>query len=340
MHIFQVRYRYLYIFLLGTYSYLNIKFTEGDSLFDFPVSDITLIVSVFFLVLGVWEGNRIIGSLLYQKPKGKYQYGPLVKHFLISILWVIIPAFIGTIVINQFFELSSQFAPLRLMIGFTFRINLFLHCINAINFYRKQGNDYQLEAERFKKERAEAQFDALRKQINPHFLFNSFNVLSTLVYTDADMAAKFIDQLSQVYRYLLKNQDNKLVRLEEELDFLDAYIYLMKIRFQENLHIENGIKEEAKHRYIAPATLQLLIENAIKHNEVSKRSPLTISLNNVNGHLVVENNIQLKDQKEESSNVGLNNIKNRYSFISEGNPVVVQSDEKFVVKIPLINVEE
>ncbi|MEL7002326.1 MAG: histidine kinase [Bacteroidota bacterium] len=319
---------------------MNIKFTEGDSLFDFPVGELPLIASVFILVLGVWEGNKLIGHFVYGNPDPKYQYGPLIKHFLISIVWVLALSFAGSMLISLFFEVPSKVSEVKLMIGFTFRITLFLHCINAINYYRKQGNDYQIEAERFKKESAEAQFDALRKQINPHFLFNSFNVLSTLVYQNADTAAKFIDQLSQVYRYLLKNQDNRLVKLNEELDFLQAYIYLMKIRFQENLRIENKIDAQSNHKYIAPAALQLLIENAIKHNEVSKRSPLTISLYNMNGHLVVENNIQLKDQQEESSNVGLNNIINRYSFISKEDPVIVKTDDKFTVKIPLINVEE
>lgn len=340
MHIFQARYRYLYIFLLGLYSYLNIKFTEGDSLFDFPVGDLPLILFVFFLVLSIWEGNRALGHFIYQQPDNRYQYRPLIKHFLISILWVLLLSFLSNLLVSAFFEIPSGSSELKLMIGFTFRINLFLHCINAINYYRKQGNDYQIEAERFKKESAEAQFDALRKQINPHFLFNSFNVLSTLVYQDADTAAKFIDQLSQVYRYLLKNQESKLVRLNEEMDFLEAYIYLMKIRFQDNLRIENTVDDQSSQKYIAPAALQLLIENAIKHNEVSKRSPLTISLYNENGHLIVENNIQLKDQQEESSNVGLNNIINRYTFISKENPVIVKSNGKFTVKIPLIDVEE
>ena len=340
MQIFQARYRYLYIFLLGAYSYLNIKWTGGDSLFDFPVGELSLIAFIFCLVVAIWEGNRIIGSFIYERANQKYQYGPLIKHFLSSVGWVLLLSLIGSFVVSLFFELPGDSSHLKLMIGFTFRINLFLHCINAINYYRKQGNDYQIEAERFKKQSAEAQFDALRKQINPHFLFNSFNVLSTLVYQDADTAAKFIDQLSQVYRYLLKNQDNKLVKLEEELRFLDAYIYLMKIRFRENLQIDQSIDDSSTQHYIAPAALQLLIENAIKHNEVSKRSPLSISLFNNNGYLVVENNIQLKDQKEESSNVGLNNIINRYAFISKDKAVEVDSDEKFTVKIPLIDVEE
>lgn len=328
------------MFLLGTYSFLNIKFTEGDTLFDFPIGDLGLVSCVFLFVVFIWEANNILGHFLYNQPAQKYSYKPLVSHFVLSVLWVLVLSFVVSISLPFFIELPEDTSVLNLMIGFNFRINLFLHCINAIGYYRKQGNDYQIEAERFKKESAEAQFDALRKQINPHFLFNSFNVLSTLVYQDAKTASKFVDELSQVYRYLLKNQDNKLVRLEEELNFLEAYIFLMKIRFQENLQIENSIDELSKRKYIAPSTLQLLLENAIKHNEVSKRAPLTISLYQVEEYLVIENNIQLKEQAEESAHVGLKNIINRYSFLSKDNPVIVKPNGKFTVKIPLIDVQE
>ena len=267
------------------------------------------------------------------------RHRPLVLHFLIATAWIVVLSLIGYLLTDQI-AVMTTIATFKLMIGFNFRINLFLHCINAIVYYRKQGHDFQIEAERFKKRSAEAQFDALRKQVNPHFLFNSFNVLSTLIYQDPDVASKFVEQLSKVYRYLLKNQENRLVKLDEELNFLEAYTYLMKIRFRDNLLIENEIEERSKEQYIAPAALQLLIENAIKHNEVSRKSPLSIKLYSNNGHLVVENNIQLKEQKVESSNVGLNNIVNRYSFLSKENPVIVNSNGKFTVKLPLIQVEE
>lgn len=342
MSIFQAKYRYIYIFILSLYSYLNIKFTESDSLFEGQVAEINLVTAILIFVTLIWEGNRLLVRFIYKEDLNGKKHRSLIVHFLVSIAWIVIISFLGDLLLGPLFSLEGNFAnTLKLMIGFNFRINLFLHCINAIVYYRKQGHDYQIEAERFKKQSAEAQFDALRKQVNPHFLFNSFNVLSSLIYQDQETASKFVDQLSKVYRYLLKNQDNKLVKLEEELNFLEAYIYLMKIRFRDNLIIENSITPESRSQYIAPSALQLLIENAIKHNEVSRKSPLAIRLyNNQMGHIVIENNIQLKEQQEESSNVGLNNIVNRYSFLSKENPVIVNSNGKFTVKIPLINVEE
>lgn len=339
MSIFQTKYRYIYILLLSVYSYLNIKFTEGDVLFNEHINDLGLAAIILGFVILIWEGNRLLSIRIQDKSSPKSRHRPLVLLFLIATVWIGIISLLGFLVTDLIVVTTSS-ATFKLMIGFNFRINLFLHCINAIVYYRKQGHDFQIEAERFKKRSAEAQFDALRKQVNPHFLFNSFNVLSTLIYQDPDVAAKFVEQLSKVYRYLLKNQDNRLVKLEEELNFLDAYTYLMKIRFRDNIIIENSIEDHSRQQYIAPSALQLLIENAIKHNEVSRRSPLSIKLYSNNGHLVVENNIQLKEQKVESSNVGLNNIVNRYSFLSKENPVIVNSNGVFTVKIPLIKVEE
>lgn len=131
-----------------------------------------------------------------------------------------------------------------------------------------------------------------------------------------------------------------MVKLKEEMKFLEAYLYLMKTRFRDSLVINNEVSAEDSNKFIAPSTLQLLIENAIKHNEVSKNSPLSIDIYQSNGHLVVENSIKLKEQEVESSYVGLANIKNRYAFLSDENPLIIHSNGKFTVKIPLIEVEE
>ena len=335
---FQVKYRFLYILALGLYSYFNLKFTEGDSLVNIPVSDLTFLGFILFFVVGIWEGNRILARIADRVKPGKLPYGELITHFFLSLVFVVLISLMGSL-LEQVVSGHTQ-SHLKLILGFNFRINLFLHCINAIFYYRNRMEDLRLEAERFKKQTAEAQFDALSKQLNPHFLFNSFNVLSTLVDQDPGTAQKFINQLSGVYRYLLRNQDNKLVKLEEEMRFLESYIYLMKIRFRESLIINNQIGQQDFNKYIAPSTLQLLIENAIKHNEVSRYAPLSIDIYRSNSHVVVENSIRLKEQEVESSYVGLNNIKSRYAFLSDENPLIIHSNGKFTVKIPLIEVED
>jgi two-component system, LytTR family, sensor kinase len=229
---------------------------------------------------------------------------------------------------------------LTLLMAFGFRVNLFLNCLNAIVYYMNQLKKTQLEAEQLKKISIEAQFEALRNQINPHFLFNCFNVLSTLVYKDADTSAKFIAQLSTVYRYLLFNQEKKVVPLRDELEFLEAYLFLLKIRFGENLVVENRISHDGEKFFMAPAVLQMLIENAIKHNVVSKKNPLHIRLFSENGWIVVSNTLQEKEVKELSTQVGLRNIMSRYLFLSHEEVQILKNGEEFTVKIPLLQVEE
>ena len=198
----------------------------------------------------------------------------------------------------------------------------------------------QIEAEQLKKISIEAQFESLRNQINPHFLFNCFNVLSTLVYRDADTSAKFILQLSSVYRYLLYNQEKKVVPLADELVFLNAYIFLLEIRFGKNIQVENKVREEDTLAFVAPAVLQMLIENAIKHNIVSQRDPLKIRLFSGDGWIYVSNNLQEKRVKEPSTQVGIKNILERYGFLSDRRVEIEKTTSEFTVKIPLLNVAE
>lgn len=336
---FGIKSRYLYILLLGTYSYLNIKFTEGDSLFEFAVPDYILFGLILLLVFLIWEGNRFLAKMLRKIPSRR-TYAPLIRHFASSVLVILLLSGLMTLSIHSLLQFDASWIAFKLLLGFNFRVNLFLHSINAIIFYHNQLREVQLQSERFKKESAEAKFVSLRNQVNPHFLFNSLNVLSNLVYKDADTSNQFIEQLSEVYRYLLKNQEKKLVRLQEELAFIESYIFLIKIRFQENLIIEQKFESEALQDYVAPSSLQLLIENAIKHNEVSRKQPLTIRIYNEEGYVVVENNIQLKAQKSEGNQVGLENIRSRYEFLGQEDPVIVRQNGSFMVKIPLIKVEE
>jgi len=334
---FSVRYRYLYILLLSVYSYLNILFTEGDRLFGYELNPILFFSTLLLIVILVWECNRFLSNFILS-PNRNFKIHPLIILFVASVIAVSIIATFITLMFEIYYPgVESHFQlTYKLTLGFSFRINLFLHCLNAIYFFLNKFKDAQFEAEALKKSTAEARFEALRNQINPHFLFNSFNTLASLVYKDADASSKFVEQLSTVYRYLLNNQQNKVVRLSTELAFIDAYIYLLKIRFQENLIIEKNLSEHLFDTYIAPSTLQLLIENAIKHNVVSKKNPLSINIFEEDKHIVVQNNIQLKDVKEESTNIGLNNIRSRYDYLCGKDALIVNSEEVFTVKVPII----
>ncbi|WP_185152592.1 sensor histidine kinase [Fulvivirga aurantia] len=256
---------------------------------------------------------------------------------MLSVIYLIILSGLTTVSFSFIYPNYDLGLTFKLMIGFTFRVNLFLHCINAIVFFLSQYKKAQLESEQLKKMHAEAKFQALRNQINPHFLFNSFNVLATLVHKDPNTSSKFIEQLSDVYRYLLYNQENQLVTIKEEIEFLKSYIYLLKIRFGENLKVILDLNDTLDDKYIVPASLQMLIENAIKHNVVSKKDPLCIKIYNNDNYLVVENSKNLKKVKEPSSRLGLKNIKDRYKFLSEHHALIIKSNGSFKVKIPILD---
>ncbi|NPD47661.1 MULTISPECIES: sensor histidine kinase [unclassified Lentimicrobium] len=193
------------------------------------------------------------------------------------------------------------------------------------------------ELERFKKKNAEYRFELLRSQLNPHFLFNSLNTLSSLVYKNQENASLFIRKLSDVYRYILDQRDKEVVPLETEINFAASYIMLMQLRFEKNLNVNLEAMKLAEKYLIAPLTLQLLIENAIKHNIVSKSKPLQIDIFTAGGYLWVKNNMQPKTYKEDSHEMGLKNIDSRYAFLTDKKIEIENDGITFMVKIPLLN---
>lgn len=193
-----------------------------------------------------------------------------------------------------------------------------------------------IDTEKLKRENLQAQFDALKNQINPHFLFNSLNVLTDLVYMDQDLAAKFIQRLSVVFRYVLDSSKKELVSLKSELDFLNSYIFLLKIRFGENLLIELPEYED-KGQNIIPLCLQMLLENAVKHNVVSEEEPLKVVVKIEDDQVSVSNNLQLRNLTESSTKLGLTNIKARYELLIGKSVKVEQKKERFTVYVPLIS---
>jgi two-component system, LytTR family, sensor kinase len=336
--VFSVRNRYLFILLLSLYSYINILVTVGERLFDFELNGFYLFGVLALVVLGVWELNRLVEAQITKK---KTRIHPLILLFLVSMVNVIMVSTISLLVLYSILGMPFRlnFDHWKLLTAFGFRVNLFLNCVSAIVFFMNRFKKAQLEAEQLKKQNIEARFEALRNQINPHFLFNCFNVLSTLVHKDPDASSTFIAQLSNVYRYLLQNQEKKIVPLKEELEFLDSYTYLLRTRFSENLQIENRISDCPDVIMVAPASLQMLIENAIKHNVASKKLPLKIILEKQAEYIVVSNTLQKKEREEESTRIGLRNIIDRYKLLSDLPVIVERTPTQFIVKIPVLQIE-
>jgi two-component system LytT family sensor kinase len=195
----------------------------------------------------------------------------------------------------------------------------------------------QLQTERLQKEAVQAQFDALKNQVSPHFLFNSLSILSSLVEIDTKLSVQFINRLSKAYRYILDQRDNEQVSLKTELDFIESYTFLLNIRFDDRLKVVINVPEAARTRYqIAPLTLQLLVENAVKHNQMSDEDPLTVTIALVGETLRVSNPIQLRPSSGDSTGMGLQNISSRYRLLTDQPVRVGEHNGDFVVIIPLL----
>ncbi|MEP2023938.1 MAG: histidine kinase [Reichenbachiella sp.] len=203
-------------------------------------------------------------------------------------------------------------------------------------FFGKWKESFAL-AEKLKNQQIRTQFEVLQNQMSPHFLFNSLNTLTTLIAENQKTAIDFTQTLSEVYRYILQNKERELVELKEELAFSKSYVYLLQMRYPENLKVNFSIDIKYEDRYIAPLTLQMLIENAIKHNVISKLDPLQIDIYVEKGEvLVVKNNLKPKNTLEKSTKTGLANIRKRYEYLGQRNIDVITSQKNYMVAVPLI----
>ncbi len=199
-----------------------------------------------------------------------------------------------------------------------------------------QWNAALINTEKLKKENLQSQFDSLKNQVNPHFLFNSLNTLATIIPEDPDQAVQFVQKLSSVYRYLLQYKDNETVDLKTELDCIDAYFFLQQIRFGANLHVHVNVPAVYHTKQIPPLTLQILVENAIKHNIISQQKPLTVDIYIDDAQmLVTRNNLQKKKSVESSTKIGLQNLMNRFEYIYGQGIDIFETDTDFLVKVPL-----
>jgi sensor histidine kinase YesM len=193
-----------------------------------------------------------------------------------------------------------------------------------------------LENEQLKKENLQTQFEALKNDLSPHFLFNSLNALQTLIRENPEVANQYVNHLSIVLRSSLQNNDNQYVSLQDELKMVKSFIFLMEMRYGENLIVEIDIPPHFENSRIPPLTIQTLIENAIKHNEISKRNPLKITVKIENNLLIVTNNIQQKLTPEISMGIGLSNLSRRFYLLSGSDIVISKNNNQFQVEIPLL----
>jgi two-component system, LytTR family, sensor kinase len=212
----------------------------------------------------------------------------------------------------------------------------------SMNFgiqFLKNWKNAQVSSESFQKESIKAELTALKNHLDPHFLFNNLNVLSSLISKDKKQSQKYLEKFAEVYRIILQSSSEELVTLHQELDFISAYMYLMQIRFEETIQLSVNIPNTAKNTYLPPLTLQMLIENAIKHNVVTETKPLQIDISVKDEMIIIQNNLQEKKVADyQSSKSGLKNIERRYAHFSEVPIEMVKTANSYIVKVPLINI--
>lgn len=338
---FSHRLRYLFILVLGIYSYLNTVFSETFRYYGIRESGWVIVAIFVYICLFVWEGNRVLYSILSGKiaTMGR-RIHPLLGFFLLSnvVAGVAgVSAFLLARLLRPEHTVEEWDIAGKLIVLFAFRINLFLQCIHAIFYLLSRYKQKELEAEELRRVSTQASLQAVRSQVNPHFLFNNLNVLSSLILQKNEEANTFVEKFSTVYRNLLRGQERDMVALQEELDFIKPYLYLLEKRFGDGLRVSLDIDPSALNKQVVPVALQMLVENAIKHNIVSARKPLSVRIMTPAAEeLVVENDLQPRLEKEPSTQVGLENIGQRLRLTTGKELVVEQTETVFRVKLPLI----
>jgi len=294
--------------------------------------------TTFLKTFFIWEGCRYI----YIKSRMLYpNYSQTTIRLFYEAITIILYVLIITSIINYgycHFILGKEAPPI--FKGFKIGLipTIIVTLIYESVFFFESWKANVKKTETLARENVQSQLDTLKNQLDPHFLFNSLNTLASLIDDENKSAQEYLDRLSDVYRYVLISKDKNTVTVEEEMQFLDAYIYLNKVRFRENLQIEKQVSKQAYHQQVAPLSLQMLIENAIKHNIISKDKPLKIKISeDSEGYLQIENNIQEKKTFEKSTKVGLQNIINRYQLLTDKQVEIVKNTDFFKVRIPLLH---
>jgi two-component system LytT family sensor kinase len=304
--------------------------------FDADLNRIIGIVSFFLLMLS-WQCLSLVNLWLNRVlPYERSIAGRIAVQFLLGGLVAVLIRFL----IYQFGEPFLPFTLDRMFLAATWALYILaasvINSVFVTGYFLARWKETIVKAERLEKEKAQVQFDNLKNQLNPHFLFNALTSLNGLISENQGLASQFLQHLSKVYRYVLQNKDKNFVTLTTELDFIQNYIFLLRTRFEQGLTINVDIRTDALERAIVPVTLQILIENAIKHNVVDKNSPLSIDISSIGNYLIVSNNLQNKKTVEASNKQGLDNLRSLYKFMTDNPVMIEQTDTRFAVKVPLL----
>ena len=314
-------------------------FTEGDLSME---NVIRQIIISFIFSFGLTAANSYYYdgiSIRYdweKNPKKRLWLGAIGSIVITFVVFAILRYFLTYYYtgrsVSEFIE-KEEVTPYVIALAITLIASLFIH---AFYFYRALQKK-QVKEQKIIAGTASARFDALKNQLDPHFLFNSLNVLTSLIEEAPDQAQKFTTSLSKVYRYVLEQKNKDLVTVNDELDFARTYVRLLKMRFEDSIVFDIPDRATDDDAKIIPLSLQLLLENAVKHNVVTSTRPLHIRVYEENGNLVVKNNLQEKQVVKKSSGVGLQNIQQRYHILSDRKVAIEKTAKDFSVSLPMLS---
>jgi hypothetical protein len=331
-------------FLLDPYDpYWKNYFTEdlGEKLFD-------LVLELIFLGLISESSIRVSKKLNKTIPWIEHSAKRLLLEICINLVIISVCLLIQNFIYDFLFDFNNPI-PTPIQISFeetrsfiqwivvSIIIAFVIIGVNIVDYLIVNWKNTSIKASELDRAVMEAELQALKLQIDPHFVFNNLSVLSELILQNQKLGYEYAENFSKIYRYILINSRKDYVSLKEEFSFLQSYIFLLKQRVGEGVMFEISIDNTFQSLYILPLTLQLLVENALKHNKTQKSKPLIIKIyTNQKMELVVENTLQPIESKIESSGIGLSNIIRRYSLLSNSQPLIIKEDAMFRVKIPLI----
>jgi len=330
---------YLFLRLSVVFIILNlIIYSNNFSLSKFLLSTVISIFYCFFLGFG----NSILALILdlrldwVKETRKRLFYTIILSIIYISTICIAID--ILTIYLfddSNFHKILdiTHIAKNTLIISISITLSAFFH---AIGFMHQWKNSIK-EKEKLKKQNILSRYEALKNQIDPHFFFNSLNTLSALIDENKDLSQKYIYNLSNIYRYILDKKDEELSKVNDEIIFTEKYIFLQKIRFENCINFNLKISTDfLKNKLILSLSLQIIIENIFKHNNIDNDTPISINISNNDDYLIIQNNINLKTNKVYSTKLGLKNIKSRYRFFTDKEIIVREENNIFTIKIPLL----
>ncbi len=324
---------YATILMIATLGFF-VRLVSGQFNLDF---NITLFFTSLMILSVSWETLRMVNERLdVFLPFEKSIPARIASQLVIGVVLAIAIRYL----IYKFGEPFLPFKLDSLFLASTWAIYALIVCgVNSVFFakyFLKRWKDSLVRAERLEKEKTQIQFDNLKNQLNPHFLFNALTSLNSLITENPALASQFLQQMSKVYRYVLQNKDKNFVSLQTELDFIRNYVFLAETRFGGALSIRFNVSPEALENAIVPVTLQILIENAMKHNVIDASRPLQVDVFTEDDYLIVSNNLQKRKTVETSNKQGLANLQSLYRFLTERPILVENGNSRFAVKIPLI----